>query len=79
MSDKEELYNKKELMKAREAKEFIKNAGYPSEREAAHLMSDGNITNVPLQVQDVHRAFDVNGKPREAVRGKATHQQDSQG
>ena len=74
VAENEGLYNKKEVDKAKEAKEFIKNAGYPSEREAAHLMSDGNITNVPLQAQDVHRAFDIYGKPREAVKGKATQQ-----
>lgn len=37
-------------------------------------MSDGNIANVPLQAQDIHRAFDIYGKPREAVKGKATQQ-----
>jgi hypothetical protein len=46
--DREHLYTKKELKGANQAKEFLKNAGFPSENEAIHLIRDGNIQNVPV-------------------------------
>ena len=53
MQDKEHLYTKKEVQKARDAKEFLKNAGYPSEREAIHMIRDGNIDNIPVSIEDI--------------------------
>jgi hypothetical protein len=33
----------KELRKANEAREFLRNADFPSENEAIHLIRDGNL------------------------------------
>ncbi len=68
----EELYNKKEVIKAQTAQEFIHNAAYPSEKEAAHLVMDGNITDIPVSAADIYRAYDIYGVPVAAIRGKAT-------
>jgi len=70
--EKEHMYTKKEVAQARKAREFLKNAGYPSEAEAIHLIRDGNLENVPVTVQDVKNCFDIYGPPVEMVRGKMT-------
>lgn len=72
VEDRKHLYTKKELKKAEQAKEFLKNAGFPSESEAIHLVRDGNIENLPVSVQDVKNCFDIYGPPVEMVRGKMT-------
>ena len=74
VTDNESLYTAKELRRARQAQDFIHNSGYPSEKEAVHLVSDGNITGVPLTAKDIHLAFDIYGKSPAAVRGKTTKQ-----
>lgn len=75
--DREHLYTKKELKGANQAKEFLKNAGFPSENEAIHLIRDGNIQNVPVSVQDVKNCFDIYGPPVAMVRGKTTRKKDN--
>jgi hypothetical protein len=70
--EREHLYTSKELRKAKEAKEFLKNAGFPSENEAIHLIRDGNLENVPVSVQDIKNCFDIYGPPVEMLRGKMT-------
>jgi hypothetical protein len=70
--EKEHLYTKKEVQKARDAREFLKNAGFPSEREAIHMIRDGNIENVPVSVEDIKNSFDIYGAPVEMIRGKTT-------
>jgi hypothetical protein len=74
VKQRESIYSAKEVKKARDAQEFLRNSGYPSEKEAAHLISDGNITGVPHMAQDIHRAFDIYGRSPAAVRGKMTKQ-----
>ena len=69
---KEQEYTKSEVVRARRALELVRNAGFDSEQGAMNLVSDGNVTDVPLTAQDVRRAFDIYGKPYEAVRGKTT-------
>ena len=71
-AENEDMYTKREVVLAKEAQEFIKNAAYPSQREAAQLASDGNIHGVPITSRDVNRAFTIYGPPAEAVRGKST-------
>eukprot|EP00557_Chaetoceros_sp_GSL56_P005694 CAMPEP_0176500028 /NCGR_PEP_ID=MMETSP0200_2-20121128/13286_1 /TAXON_ID=947934 /ORGANISM="Chaetoceros sp., Strain GSL56" /LENGTH=1532 /DNA_ID=CAMNT_0017898575 /DNA_START=170 /DNA_END=4768 /DNA_ORIENTATION=+ len=71
--EKEHLYTKKQVQKARDAREFLKRAGYPSEREAIHMVRDGNIENVPVSVEDIKNSFDIYGPPVEMIRGKMTN------
>jgi hypothetical protein len=47
-------------------------AGYPSREEAHHLVTDGNIVNVPADPVDVERYFLIYGEPVASVRGKLT-------
>jgi hypothetical protein len=73
VQNNEDLYTMKEVKKARAAQEFIANCGYPSLREVLHLLNDGNIAgSLGFSDQDVHRAYDIYGPPRDAVRGKMT-------
>lgn len=53
--EREALYTKKEIRKAREAREFLKVMGYPSEKEAVCLVQDGNVVNIPHTAEDVRR------------------------
>jgi hypothetical protein len=71
--ENEQLYTKNEIKNVREAYEFLKNSGYPSQEEAVHLLQDGNIFGLPhLTREDVQRAYDIYGVPPEYVRGKMT-------
>jgi hypothetical protein len=72
VQEREHLYNRKEIRHALKAKEFLRNAGYPSEKEAIHLARDGNIVGMPESPNDIQRYFDVYGRQVEAVRGKTT-------
>ncbi len=47
-AENEQLYTKAELKSAKEAYEFLKNSGYPSQEEAVHLLQDGNIYSASL-------------------------------
>jgi len=71
--EREHLYTKKEVKRALEAKEFIKNAGYPSLKEAVHLAQDGNIIGMPQTATDITRYYDIYGPPVEAIRGMTTN------
>jgi hypothetical protein len=64
--ERESLYTKKEVERAREAGEF--------EKEAVHLIRDGNLVNVPYSVDDIRRYYTIYGPQVAAVRGKTTKQ-----
>ena len=74
-AEREHMYTRKEVAKALEAKEFLKNAGYPSEKEAVHLARDGNIKDMPHGAADIKRYFDIYEPQVEAIRGKTVNQQ----
>jgi hypothetical protein len=61
VSEKEDLYTRKDVLRALEAGEFLKSLGYPTQREAIGLVRDGNVRNVPHTVEDVKRFFDIYG------------------
>jgi hypothetical protein len=66
-----QLNTKTELKNAKEAYEFLKNSGYPSQEEAVHLLQAGNIFGLPdLTREDLQRAYDIHGIPPEYIRGK---------
>lgn len=50
--ENEGLYTKVEIQRAKEAYDLSKNAGYPSQTEAIHLLQDGNIYGLPLPTKD---------------------------
>jgi len=73
VAEREAQYSKVEVARAREARDLIRNSGFDSERDAVQLVSDGNVTGVRLTPSDIRRAFDIYGRPFEAVRGKQTN------
>jgi hypothetical protein len=70
----ESQYTRKEVRKALEAGEFLRALGYPSEKEAVHIVQDGNVMNVPYTAADVRRFYDIYGAQVAALRGKTTRQ-----
>jgi hypothetical protein len=62
VQENEQLYTKEEVRRAKLAYEFVRNSGYPSLGEAVHLLTDGNIRNVPVLLPaDVERAYQIYG------------------
>ncbi len=73
--ENEQLYTKAEIKSAKEAYDFLKNSGYPSQEEAVHILQDGNIFGLPhFTREDIQRAYDIYGTPPEYVHGKMTAQ-----
>ena len=72
VAEKEHMYTKKEVERAKKAGEFVKNAGFPSEGEAVNLVRDGNVENVPVSVEDIRAFYDIYGVPVATIRGKMT-------
>jgi hypothetical protein len=71
--ENERLYSKEEVRRAKEAHKFIKNSGYPSTKEAAHILRDGNVRQGPmLTAADLERANKIYGLHPKYVRGKLT-------
>jgi hypothetical protein len=71
--EREQLYTKEEIHRAKIAHEFLKCSGYPSIGEATHLITDGNVQGMPMLIKDdLMRAYEVYGEHPEYVRGKMT-------
>jgi hypothetical protein len=71
--EKEQIYTKEEIGRAKVAHEFLKCSGYPSMGEATHLIMDGNVQGMPMLIKDdLIRAYEVYGEHPEYVRGKMT-------
>jgi hypothetical protein len=49
------------MERAERAMEFVRSAGYPSEKEAIHLVTDGNTGD------DIRRGFKIFGRPAAAI------------
>jgi hypothetical protein len=75
VQENEQLHTKEEVRHARLAYEFIRNAGYPSVGEAIHLLTDGNVRNLPkILPVDVERAYRIYGIHPEYVKGQLVKQ-----
>jgi hypothetical protein len=62
VQENEQLYMKEEVRRAKLAHEFVRNSGYPSLGEAVHLLTDGNVRNVPVLLPaDEKRAYKIYG------------------
>jgi hypothetical protein len=71
VQENEQLHMKEEVRRAKLAHEFIKNSGYPSLGEAVHLLTVGNMRNIPVLLPaDVERAYNIYGPHPEYVRGQ---------
>jgi hypothetical protein len=71
IQENESLYTKEEVNRAKLAYEFVQNSGYPSLGEVVHLITDGNIRNIPkLMPSDAERAYKIYGSHPEYLHGK---------
>ncbi len=67
----EQLFTKELVHRAKLAHEFVKNNGYPSIGEAVHLLSDGNVCNLPTMLSaDIERTYRIYGTQPEYLRGQ---------
>ena len=55
------------------ARDFIRNAGFVSEREAVDMARDGNITGLPVTADDIRLAYRIYGPPPEFVKGRTVY------
>jgi hypothetical protein len=71
LQENEQLYTKEEVSRAKLAYEFVRNSGYPSLGEAVHLITDGNVRNLPKLIPgDVERAYKIYGTHLEYLQGQ---------
>jgi len=68
----EKSFTPLEVKKAREAQEFMNNAGIASERDAVNMLNDGDITGAGITATDVRNAGKMYGQQTEFLRGKMT-------
>jgi len=61
-----------ELKRATVARQFIRDAGYPSEKAAVDMVSSGNILDLPITVRDIRNAYSIWGREPAFIRGKMT-------
>jgi hypothetical protein len=60
--ENEQLYTKDEVSRVQLAHEFTRKSGYPSIGEAVHLLTDGNVRNIPKLIPaDVEGAYKIYG------------------
>jgi hypothetical protein len=73
VEEKKLQFSINQVKKAETAYTLLKNAGYPSPGELMSLVSDGNVTNMPvLRREDILWAYEIYGPPPEYVRGRLT-------
>ena len=72
VSEIEKLYTEKERKMAKKAWQFAKRSLAPSLEEAIRLATFGNIRNVDFTATDLRRAYDIYGKPIEAIKARMT-------
>jgi hypothetical protein len=73
VEEKKLQFSTGQVKKAETAYTLLKNAGYPSPSEWMSLVSDGNVTNLPvLRREGILRAYEIYGPPPEYVRGRLT-------
>lgn len=68
-TEQEARYTKKEVEKAREARTYLRNLGYPSVRDA--ISSLAYVRNASITANDIYRALDIYGTDPAIAKGKA--------
>lgn len=56
------LYTKSDIKRAKEAQDFIINAGFPSEQAAVNMIENGDIIESPITRDDIKLANEIYGK-----------------
>jgi len=52
------------------ARDFVKNAGFVSEREALGMARDGNLVGLSVIADDIKLAYRIYGPPPEFIKGR---------
>ena len=71
VEQQEAKYTKKEILRAKAAKELLKRLGFPSVQTLVDMISKGVLLNNEITVADVHRAVDIYGKSLGELKGKS--------
>jgi hypothetical protein len=74
VQEREVLYTKKEVEKARVAGEFLWSVGFPSEKKAMHLIRDSNLVNILHSVYAGTIPYIWAASGSSEARGKTTKQ-----
>ena len=78
VTENEMKYSKRDVIGAREARTLVERLGYPSRQMVIDALRYGNINNVPLTAEDVHRCYDIYGPSLGELKGKTTRPRPSE-
>ncbi len=71
--DRDALLNTSTVERAKLAgDDFFRSAGFLSESAVIDLLRAGNVTNIPFEVNDVRKNFEIYRQPAESLEGKQT-------
>jgi hypothetical protein len=76
VADNESKLTARELKRVKAARKFIQVAGYPTLKEAVHLVEDGNLVDCRVSARDIRKAFEVdtvNGITPAMAKGKTVN------
>lgn len=68
--EKEKKYSTTEVKKVRQARDMMRQLGYPSTRDMIKMIVKGMMINIPVTVQDVMRAEKIYGPDVASLKGK---------
>ena len=72
VKDNEALYPKRDVIKAKAARQLQQHLANPPDAKLKRALSQGQITHTDVLLADVTRATDIYGPSLEAFRGRAT-------
>ena len=70
----EKLYAKRDVDKAREARDQMRTLGYPSKSDMIQLINSGGMLNSRCTAEDVERAIKIYGTDVASLKGKTVNQ-----
>jgi len=72
VSENERKYTKREVERAKHARDLYDKLGYPSTAALVKMVSSGGILNCDITAKDIMRAVDIYGPPLANLKGKTT-------
>lgn len=70
VSDREALYDKRQVAAARRARDFLRRAGFPSLQTAIQMLRSGMVPDTDITAQDLYRANAIYGNEIAIIKGK---------
>jgi hypothetical protein len=70
VSDREALYDKRQVAGAQRAREFLRRAGFPSLQTAVQMLRSGMVPDTDITAQDLYRSNAIYGNEIAVVKGK---------